>query len=163
MPVKKINIIMISILLVVIVFLFIALSATIFYSEKNSEYKTGKVTINNNSFDVEIADNFIKQTLGLSGRESLNKDSGMFFIFSQKSTRSFWMKDMNFPIDIIWMDDDTIIHITKNLQPPKIAGKILTAISSKPSNKVLEINAGLSEKLGIKIGDKISLEINGSE
>lgn len=107
------------------------------------------------TFNVTVVDNFSERTKGLSNTKSLGQDEGMFFIFEQEGTHGFWMKDMNYSIDILWFDKTgKVVHIEKNLSPDSYPQVF------KPKTKaiyVLEINAGLVEKLGIKIGDTIDL------
>lgn len=116
--------------------------------------------INNNIFEVEIADTDKKREKGLSDRASLATNSAMLFIFDTSATQGFWMKDMAFDIDIIWIDaSKKIIDIERNVSKnsyneinPKLSK---TLFSPAPIKYVLEINAGLSEKLNIKVGDAV--------
>jgi len=110
--------------------------------------------INNKIIKVEIADTLSEQIKGLGGKTELCADCGMLFTFSDSQIRQFWMKNMNFPLDIIWINDGKIVNISKNLalegeNPKKTYSSIV------PANNVLEINAGLCEKLNLKIGDQI--------
>lgn len=128
------------------------------YTQKNTynNLKT-EVKIGKNKFITYIADTPIKQMRGLSKMEKIDNDKGMLFIFNTNKKRTFWMKNMNFPIDIIWINGNKIIKISKDIQPPNVVGKILTSKSDNPVDKVLEINAGLSDKLNIRIGDKVDI------
>ena len=55
---------------------------------------------------------------GLAVKDQLKENEAMFFVFDKPEKHSFWMKDMNFPIDIIWLDStDKVVHIEQNLQP----------------------------------------------
>lgn len=112
------------------------------------------VKINDHIIKVEIAREPDEQKQGLSDRESLCADCGMLFVFPQKQIRSFWMKNMNFPIDIIWIQDNGIAHISENLAPESKAPE-KTYSSILPVNYVLEVNAGITNKLGIKVGDEV--------
>ena len=91
---------------------------------------------------------------GLSDVKILDKDSGMLFVFPTKEVRTFWMKDMNFPLDIIWITDNKIIGIEKNLQPEG-SHPLRSYQSPSAVNYVLEVNAGFCEKEKIKIGDML--------
>lgn len=121
--------------------------------------KTGKrVIINNHEIQVEIADTPQLQTRGLSGRKSMAHDNGMLFVFAQPDYHYFWMKDMHFPLDFIWMRGETVIDLTNNVQPPAVntaENKLPVFTSSSPADKVLEINAGIIREFSIKPGDKI--------
>lgn len=114
--------------------------------------KTGKICIGENCFEVEIAKSLLEKTSGLSGRKSLDEKRGMLFEFSFNSIHPFTMKNTLIPLDIIWLDKDLkIVDIRADCEPcggffcPPI-------IPRKISKYVLEINGGLCEKLGIKIG-----------
>lgn len=106
--------------------------------------------INNVDLYVELADTPEKRVQGLSGRKELKNDRGMLFVFDKPNTYSFWMKDMNFPIDIIWIGEDLkITDITHNAKPesyPKIFQP------KKPAKYVIEVNSGWNFKNGIQIG-----------
>jgi uncharacterized membrane protein (UPF0127 family) len=113
------------------------------------------VIINNRIFKVEIADTLTKQIKGLSGKKNICSSCGMLFIFPDSQVRKFWMKDMNFPLDIIWINNGKIVNISKNLLPEgENPSKTYSSVAQ--ANYVLEINAGQSDKLNINIGDKIT-------
>ncbi|MDO8429776.1 MAG: DUF192 domain-containing protein [bacterium] len=113
--------------------------------------------IGSQSFEVEIADNVLNQARGLSGRDSLPENQGMLFIFPDLGQRSFWMAGMKFPLDIIWIRDNKVIGFSENL-PPASSVNVQLYNPSEAVDKVLEINAGLVKKLGIREGDKIVLK-----
>lgn len=111
------------------------------------------LAINGSKILVDIADTPEKRTLGLSGRLSLAQDEGMFFILDSPGRFSFWMKDMNFPIDIIWIDAEfKVADITKNAIPESFPN---TFEPRAPILYVLETVAGWADKNGIKIGDTV--------
>ncbi|MFA5999964.1 MAG: DUF192 domain-containing protein [Candidatus Paceibacterota bacterium] len=90
---------------------------------------------------------------GLSGRDSLEKNQGMLFVFDQPAERSFWMKDMNFPIDIIWLGmDKKVTHIEKDVQPESYPA---TFSGGSDALYVLEVNAGFSDKHNLRVGDQV--------
>lgn len=149
---KKIYIL---ILLVVGGFLFYELQATI--KPILSDTSSPNVTINNKKIKVELANDYDKWQKGLSDREELDKDTGMLFVFPGTQIRNFWMKNMHFPIDIIWIEHNKVIGISKNLQPE---GEMPTNSYSSilPVNYVLEVNAGFADKNNIKEGDLVEYE-----
>lgn len=117
-------------------------------------------TINGHTFSVEIAKDDKTRERGLSDKPSLPQDWGMLFLFDKPSTYSFWMKEMHFPIDIIYINNDIIVHVFKNVPPPTSSKEELPVYTpDAPADKVLEINAGLSEKYGIKKGDKVKFNL----
>ena len=110
-------------------------------------------------FKVEIADTAAKKTLGLMNRENLPQDSGMLFIVEDESKKSFWMKNTLIPLDIIFINSNLeIVKIQKNAQPCKTIA-CGTYSSEKSAKYVVEINGGLSDKLEIKEGQKIQLNL----
>lgn len=106
--------------------------------------------------EVEIADTPELRSGGLSARESLPSDQGMLFVFESSDFHSFYMRDMNFPIDIIWMDDDfQVIDISKNLPPESYPELFRPQV---PSRYVLEVVAGFADSHQIEIGDQAQVE-----
>ena len=124
--------------------------------------ETKNVTIGNAVIKVEIADSDTKRQKGLSGRTSLEKDGGMLFVITDnKTTPTFWMKNMQFAIDILWIKGGTIIQIDLNVEAP-VSGtpdKSLKLYSPKTAvDYVLEVNSGYSNLKGFKVGDTFSIE-----
>ena len=78
-------------------------------SRPNPPLPTNKVTIGNTIFSVEVASTTIEQARGLSGRAGLKNNEGMLFLFNSAGVQNFWMKDMNFPIDIIWIGGGKVL------------------------------------------------------
>ena len=104
---------------------------------------------------AELAVNFKEKIQGLSGRENLENNQGMLFLYEQAGQYSFWMKDMNFSLDIIYINSDEIMEIFKNV-PLKTDGEITGIFPVQTVDKVLEVNAGFCDLYDIQIGDKIS-------
>lgn len=117
-----------------------------------------KLLIGNNVFKVEIADTPSKQAHGLSGRYRLARDRGMLFVFKRLEKRGFWMARMKFPLDIVWISNGKIIGVSENLPPVGALSGAPVYYSPEPVDWVLEINAGLTNSFGIKIGDRAVLE-----
>lgn len=119
-----------------------------------------KVTIGENIITAEISDSEEGRIQGLSGRKSLPENHGMLFVFEEANKYSFWMKDMKFPIDIIWINKGEIVDITYHVNPEATDAKSLTTYQPKESAQyVLEVNANYAREKGIKIGDLV--EISG--
>lgn len=124
---------------------------------------TGPKTIQIGTLTLKItlADTQEKRQRGLSGVASLPQDEGILFIFEKKGVMPpFWMKGMLIPIDIIWIKDNKVSQIDKNIQPPDKytpdAGLKLYK-PSQPIDYVLEVNAGFADKNNLKVGDKVDL------
>lgn len=116
--------------------------------------KTGEVKVGEAIFKVEIADTPELRSKGLSGRGYLKPDEGMLFIFPFPGNYGFWMKNMKFPLDIIWIKDNKIVGMIIGAEP-EMEEPLTVYNPPEPIDKVLEINAGLTQKLGIKIGDNV--------
>lgn len=114
--------------------------------------------VNGNKINLIVATAEKDRIKGLSGRKSLEANQGMLFVFEKKGTYSFWMKEMNFPIDIIYIDGGKVVDIFENVAPGKDSQNLKIYKPSNPANFVLEINAGKSKKLNIKKGSKITLK-----
>lgn len=116
-----------------------------------------RVTIGLFTWPVELALTGEQQAQGLSGRAELAAGAGMLFVWNQESRRSFWMPDMNFPLDMVWLNGDcAVTHITRDA-PPQAPGQSqadLPRYTVDQVQYVLEINAGEAERHGIKVGDQ---------
>ena len=105
------------------------------------------VTVGTSTILVEVADTNEKRTRGLSGRQSLSENHGMLFIFDYENNWGIWMKDMRFPIDIIWADSrGKIITIARNVSPGTFPNAFYPAA---PARYVLELPAGETATRGI--------------
>ncbi len=110
-----------------------------------------KVVVGGKTFTVKVAETRYLLEKGLSGHKPLSSDEGMFFVFQAPQKYGFWMKDMTFAIDIIWLDSNyKISHIEKNVKPETYPKVFYPETDSK---YVLEVQAGQSEILNLKIGD----------
>ena len=107
---------------------------------------------------VEVADTLKKRRLGLGKRTSLKKGWGMLFIFGKRKPYRFWMKDMQFPLDIIWLDNHRIVHIIHNAKPANSRDQPEVMTSPVPVNFVLEIAAGRAAKLRLKTGQRMKFK-----
>ncbi len=116
------------------------------------------VTIGGGSWPVELAVTAEQQTQGLSGRAELAAGSGMLFVWAGESRRSFWMPDMNFPLDLVWIDGDcAVVAITRDA-PPQRPGQSRAELPRyvvEGVQYVLEINAGEAALRGVKVGDGV--------
>ncbi|MCR4334522.1 MAG: DUF192 domain-containing protein [Patescibacteria group bacterium] len=143
---KDIKICIVGLLFLILIFLGI--------SDKISH--TPKLYFEDVKVNLIIADTEDKKEKGLGGFVSLRSDNGMLFVFSELGIYSFWMKDMQFPIDIIWLDEKCVItHIENNISPETYP----TAYSSNSNSLyVLEIGAGFVKKNNLKVGDTCVLQ-----
>ncbi len=117
---------------------------------------TSLVQVNNMTLGVILATEPSEQSKGLAVKDSMNEKEGMLFIFKNPQKHSFWMKDMKFPIDIIWADPTgKIVHIEKNLQPCVFLLPCTSYSPKSDSLYVLEVVSNFTNKYDVKIGDQI--------
>ena len=101
--------------------------------------------------DVEVALSPIVQARGLSGRKNLAEAAGMLFVYPESQIPSFWMKDMNFALDIIWLDENLeIVDITYGATPESYPQSFTP---NSPVRYVLEVNSGFANKHNLAIGN----------
>ena len=107
---------------------------------------------------VEVADTVEKRSLGLGKRSGLENGWGMLFVFEKRKQHGFWMKDMQFPLDIIWLDNHIIVHILRNVQPAKSG--VIPPVMTPPEavNFVLEIDAGRADELKLQVGQHLKYQ-----
>jgi len=111
------------------------------------------VCIKNNCFQVELATTPATRDRGLMYRKELDQNKGMLFIFDNMGIYPFWMENTLIPLDMIWIDNSyKIVFIGQNVQPchSLICPSVIPSAQAK---YVLEINAGICQKIGLKIGD----------
>jgi uncharacterized membrane protein (UPF0127 family) len=117
----------------------------------SSAFKT--IQIGGAVIRAELATTETEQLQGLSGRNLLDANAGMLFVFDNPSKWGIWMKDMNFPIDVLWINDNfKIVDIVENMSPSSYP-KVYT--SRLPARYVLEISAGMAKKYGITVGQEV--------
>lgn len=123
----------------------------VFFSFQN---KTDRICFKENCYKVEIARTQEEKEKGLMFWENLSKEQGILFINSEENIFSFWMKNMKFPIDIIWLNNNfEVVFIEKNAQPCG-ESECLNINPEKLAQYILEINAGEADRIGLQIGDK---------
>ena len=129
----------------------------------NQAQNSKEVIIGDNKITVEIADTENTRFKGLSGKDKIDENTGMLFVFDGSAAiRTFWMKDMKFPLDFIWINDNKIIQIDKGIQIPQANtpdANLPTYTSKEPVNYVLEVNAGYTDKNNIKVGDSVQINL----
>ena len=146
----------VAIVLIIVIIITQLFSGFSLFGKKRS------VTIGKQTFQVELAETEAQKILGLSGRKSLGEKNGMLFTFSTADYHAFWMKNTLIPLDIIYINNDTIVTIHKKIPPvakDTPNQNIPTITSSGPANKVLELNAGTADKYGFKVGDKVTFSL----
>ncbi|HEY5549600.1 MAG TPA: DUF192 domain-containing protein [Candidatus Saccharimonadales bacterium] len=102
---------------------------------------------------AEVANNVADRAKGLSGRPCIEPNQSMLFIFDKPGQYPFWMKDMKFPIDIVWIDaNHKVIGLDTDVAPSTYPDAF---VSEKPAQYVLELQANRSKDLGITLGTAV--------
>jgi uncharacterized protein len=128
-------------------------------NNSGSYYQQVNVTVNGVGLVADIAETGEQRSKGLAIKDSLNETEGMLFVFSEPRQYAFWMKDMKFPIDIIWLDSNkTVVHVEHSLDP---CGPVScqTYMPGADSLYVLETVAGFADKYGIVEGMKVKFDL----
>lgn len=136
----------------------LVLIALIIYSvlSQSSNDALIKVTIGQTSILVEEAITPQEKVLGLGGREYLAQDHGMLFRFATPEKSTFWMKNMRFALDFIWINNEKVVDLSENVAAPGAAttDDQLSLINPNfEANAVVEVNAGFVKRNQIVIGD----------
>ncbi len=107
------------------------------------------------------------RTKGLMFRASLPDDGGMLFLFNKPEKHSFWMRNTLIPLDILFIDMEgkiTAVHTMKVERPRRpneaeeeYCDRLPSYPSRKPVIAAIELNAGMVEMLGVKVGDKVEI------
>lgn len=150
--------------IIVVLGLLVCAGAVFLYMKKESarpEQFQGRerksLSIREHTFDVVISKTEAEFTQGLSSTHQIDENEGMLFIFPTPGKYNFWMKDMNYPIDMLWINkNNKIIFIQKNATPESYPNSF--GPTDDQTLMVLEITAGLSDKLGITDTDSIVIK-----
>lgn len=113
------------------------------------------------TFRADVADTPALRQLGLGGRDSLAQNRAMWFVFDEAAPRSFWMLNMRFPLDIVWVSEGYVVTGVAERVPHPEPGTPLVHLptyrSVVPVRYVLEINAGMAGQLAIAPGARVSV------
>ncbi len=149
-----------KIIQIILILLIIGILAFVYFNKKDQPdtpppQSTTKsmVKIGDVSLKVDVVKTPEAQARGLGGRILLAQDEGMFFVFEQSAVYTFWMKDMLFAIDIIWIDENgKIVYIKKDARPESYPEAFDPKLEAK---YVLEVNTGFTDRHNIKEGDLV--------
>jgi uncharacterized membrane protein (UPF0127 family) len=110
------------------------------------------VRLHNIKINSELARTSAEQAHGLSGRPGLGELDGLLFVFPEEVTPAFWMQDMLFPIDIVWLNKNwQVVGMVKNFRPDSYPQTVEPPV---PVHYVLEVNAGLTDELNLQVGER---------
>jgi uncharacterized membrane protein (UPF0127 family) len=108
-----------------------------------------EVGIGGRVFDAEAVRSSRAHKLGLGGRKDLCGECAMLFVFDTADRYAFWMKGMRFPLDIVWIRGDRVVHVARNVPVLPLE----SIVPPEPADRVLEVNAGMAS--GVRIGDVV--------
>jgi len=129
------------------------------HSPSMSKTKSSAV-INGHLFSITIAKTEKEKEIGLSNTSTLAKDQGMIFIFDKPDYYAFWMRNMKYPLDIIYISKGKIVSIAENVKNPNNPSIPLPVYRpSQVVDTVLEINGGLSESYHFTPGSNVSVSL----
>lgn len=143
-PSKRLLLYALGVLLAV----FAVLAPTLFYQPP-----TARLQVNGHTLSLEIAESDAARERGLGGRKNLAENKGMVFIFDKASRQCFWMKGMEFPLDMVFMNAQRQITTIRSDISPKTYPKNYCADDTK---YVIELNAGEAARLGLHPGQTLS-------
>jgi uncharacterized protein len=111
------------------------------------------VELEGHRFQVEIADNDLERARGLMFRESMDEDRGMLFIHDAQQPLAYWMKNTKIPLDILYFDSKRqLVSQQRDVPPCSLGNRCPPYPSRDAAIYVLELNAGLAAKVGLKDG-----------
>jgi|AntRauTorcE11897_2_1112592.scaffolds.fasta_scaffold00584_9 hypothetical protein len=158
---KKSHITMLTIFLamaVLLVVAWLALPSSFFFGGESPAEPSGRYAvweIDARCFKLEVADTPQLRRQGLSGRADLAADRGMLFTYNLRGEYGFWMRGMNFPLDIIWLDgDDEVVTIKSSVSADSYPEVFYPDDYAK---KIIEVSAGSANELGVKPGDLLNV------
>lgn len=142
-----------------LVFLLIVAGLSIGYKIYGSLWTKATVKIAGREVRVLVADTYNHRLKGWSDRKDMGKYGGMLFVFPDRGQHAMVMRDMHFPLDIVWIDGNKIIDIAPNLPPePGLPEDKLTVYRARAvSTLVLELPTGFKDETGLKIGDEVAV------
>ena len=115
-----------------------------------------QLVIDGNTISVALSTTTAEIDQGLQDRPTLGASDGMLFIFKKASTYQFWMPNMSFSLDMIWIGSDhKIVDISRNAPPLPDPSKPVWFRPSSPAQYVLEVNADYASSHNIQIGDPV--------
>ena len=116
------------------------------------------VRVGKNKLNLKVVNTEESRMRGLSGTKSVPND-GMLFLFGDKSVKVFWMKDMNYDIDIVWLGSGKVLGITENAkhEPQTADSDLIKYYSPLYCDSVIELVAGSAKKLNIQTGDTVQV------
>ncbi|HUT05440.1 MAG TPA: DUF192 domain-containing protein [Nitrosopumilaceae archaeon] len=125
------------------------------------EFPRGTIKVDDFVLEVQVADTEPRRIRGLMFQEQLPFDQGMIFVFNEPGIYSLWMLNMQFPLDMIWFDENgSIVHLEQDIPPCKSATEIMACQSIVPSGDalyILEVTSGFIKENNITKNSKLDI------
>ena len=123
-------------------------------------YRHASIYVGSKALDVLVADSLPKLMLGLMHMNSLGKNDGMLFVFGSEARHGIWMRNMLFPIDIIWLSKQlVVVDIVEDAKPCRSIVRCKTYLPGEKAMYVLELRAHMAKKLGMHKGVRLRLKL----
>ncbi len=143
--------------LISLIFLIVIALAFFYFDNNNSVADKPILNINNESIALIVADDQQEREKGLGDRDYISDYEAMIFVFEQPDIYEFWMKDMKFPLDIVWLNEKReVVYIKENAKPESYPESF---VPPQKAQYVIEFNTGLVSKLGIKVGNILDFKL----
>lgn len=143
-----------KVFLILIVLVFLILLRVV-----QGNLRGDRVCFESHCFYVELAETKEERAQGLMSRKNMDSDEGMLFIFDEEGEHSFWMKNTLIPLDIIWINQDSEAVFIKENAQPCTEEECELIIPDEKARYVLEVNAGMADKIGIDLGNKLIFDL----
>lgn len=121
-------------------------------SQQFVDYPRKQACLGSHKLTLILTDTEQRKITGLSGSKPLNENEGMLFQFPAPGRYGFWMKDMSYALDFIYLNNNVVVELVENVSPNTYPNII---IPEKKFNSAIEVKAGLVNKKKIQIGDKL--------
>ncbi|MEI7452298.1 MAG: DUF192 domain-containing protein [Candidatus Falkowbacteria bacterium] len=147
-----------------LIFIGLIITISLFFWREQSLLKnqTDTVVINGQTIDVQIADTNQLRYQGLSGQKKICELCGMLFIFPETKVEEMVMRNMNFPLDIIYINNNKIVKIDANLLPEG-ADPLFIYSSELPVDYILEVNSSFTDKYDITVGNEVTFNFKNKK
>lgn len=147
-----------ALLVLVVVFVsMITLGRPVSKCEFYPDLATKKIDLAGRNVTVAVADNQQLHERGLGGLSCMPKGQAMLFVFDTPANYGFWMKDMNFAIDIVWLSPaKKVTHIERDVSPSSYPKEFSPRVTAEPALYVLEFAAGYTSSNSIAVGTQFS-------